>query len=103
MEVVARRRPDGLALAAALLAAVMGVAYAWLMNVQGDAPRAWYLALLLAGALLAGYGAVLDTPGRRVALALSAVVLLTAGALALASIGLPVLAAGGLAVLAGLR
>ena len=104
MDVVTRRRrPDGLALAAAVLAAVMGVAYVWLMDAQGDVPRSWYLALLLAGTILAGYGAVLGSPGRPVSLVLSAVVLLAAGALALASIGLPILVAGTLAVVASLR
>lgn len=81
----------------------MGAAYVWLMDAQGDAPRLWYLALLLAGTLLAGYGAAFEVPGRRLSLALSAVVLLSAGALALASIGLPIVVAGTLAVLAGLR
>ncbi len=103
MDVLTWRRPDGLALAAAALAAGTAMTYVWLIDAQGDEPRSWFLSLLLAGAVLAGFGAVLKAPWKRIALVLSAAVLLPAGALALASIGLPIVVAGALAVLASLR
>lgn len=103
MAVVRLERPDALGFAAAGLAAAMAVVYIWLMDAQGDTPRSWFLALLLTGALFAGFGAVVRARWGKVALVLSAAALLPAGVLALASIGLPILASGALAVLASLR
>jgi hypothetical protein len=103
MAVVMLRRPDALGSAAAALAAAMAVVYIGLMSSQGDAPRSWFLVLLLTGALLSGFGAVVKQRWGQTAFILSAAVLLPAGVLALATIGLPILAAGTLAVLASLR
>ncbi len=102
MDAVARTRIDGLALTAVAVASATAVAY-WLMSAQGDTPRVWFLGLLLLGVLLAGYRAVGRAPWRRVALGISAVVLLSTSAPALASVGLPIMVAGALAVLACLR
>jgi len=101
MGVVTLKRPDVLGLAAAALAVAMAVVYVSLMRAQGDSPRSWYLALLLAGALLAGVGSVLKAPWGRVALVGAAAILLPAGFIA--SIGPPIMLAGALALLATLR
>jgi ABC-type transport system involved in cytochrome c biogenesis permease component len=100
MKAATSHRIDGYAVAAAVIAVLMSGTYAWLMQVQGDRPRWWFLCLLLGGALLAAYGALPGVPYRRITLAVAAAVLLSAGVLALPSIGLPVVAAGTLAVLA---
>jgi hypothetical protein len=103
MTVVMLKGAAALGVAAAAFAAATAVVYIWLMGGQGDTPRSWFLALLLTGALLAGFGAVVKGRWGRIALVVSAAVLLPSGVLALASIGLPILAAGTLAVLASVR
>jgi hypothetical protein len=93
-------RIEPLALIAATLAMGMAAGYVWLIGKQGDRPLPWVLALLLAGALLAAYGAVRHLPYRRAALLAAGVALTTLGLLALPSIGLPIIAAGLLALAA---
>jgi hypothetical protein len=99
----ARARIEPLALAAAAVALAMAICYVWLIREQGNQPLPWVLALLLAGALLAAYGATGELPYRRAALLAAAVVLTPLGLLALLSIGWPIIASGLLAVAALLR
>jgi hypothetical protein len=61
------------------------------------------LALLLAGALLAVYGAIRQLPCRHAALLAAGAALTTLGLLALPSIGLPIIASGFLALASILR
>ena len=74
-----------------------------LIHQQGDQPLPWVLALLLAGALLAVYGAIRQLPHRRAALLAAGAALTTLGLLALPSIGLPIIASGFLALASILR
>lgn len=97
------RRLDLLALAAALLALVMTVAYLLIMAENSDTPAAWFVGILVLGAALAGYGANPAATRRRAALLVSGAILLAAGVLALLSIGLPIVVAGVLALAAGAR
>lgn len=83
---------------AAALATGMAACYVWLIRQQGNQPLSWVLALLLAGALLAAYGAIRRVPYRRAALLAAGVALTTLGLLALLSIGLPIIASGFLAL-----
>jgi 4-hydroxybenzoate polyprenyltransferase len=94
MKARARARIEPLALIAAALAIAMAIDYVWLTRQQGNLPHPWVLALLLAGALLAAYGAVRELPSRRAALLAAAGALTTLGLLALLSIGWPIIAAG---------
>lgn len=91
-------RIEPLALIAATLATAMAIYYVWLIRQQGSQPLPWVLALLLAGALLALYGAVRQLPYRRAALLAAGAALTTLGLLALLSIGLPIIASGLLAL-----
>jgi hypothetical protein len=91
-------RIEPLALIAATLATGMAAYYVWLIRQQGDQPLPWVLALLLAGALLAAYGAIRQVPYRRAALLTAGAALTTLGLLALLSIGLPIIASGFLAL-----
>jgi hypothetical protein len=96
-------RIEPLALAAAMLAMGMAACYVWLIGQQGNQPLPWVLTLLLAGALLAAYGAVRHLPYRRAALLAAGAALTTLGLLALLSIGLPIIASGLLALAATWR
>jgi len=91
-------RIEPLALIAATLATAMAAYYVWLIRQQGDQPLPWVLALLLAGALLAAYGAIRQVPYRRAVLLTAGAALTTLGLLALLSIGLPIIASGFLAL-----
>jgi len=103
MKARARARVEPLALIAAALAIAMAIDYVWLLRQQGNPPLPWVLVLLLAGALLAAYGAVRELPYRRAALLAAAGALTTLGLLALLSIGWPIIAAGLLALASLLR
>jgi hypothetical protein len=96
-------RIEPLALIAATLATAMAACYVWLIHQQGDQPLPWVLALLLAGALLAVYGAIRQLPCRHAALLAAGAALTTLGLLALPSIGLPIIASGFLALASILR
>jgi hypothetical protein len=96
-------RIEPLALIAATLATAMAACYVWLSHQQGDQPLPWVLALLLAGALLAAYGAIGQLPCRHAALLAAGAALTTLGLLALPSIGLPIIASGFLALASTLR
>jgi hypothetical protein len=86
-----------------LIGAALAIDYVWLTRQQGNLPLPWVLALLLAGALLAAYGAVRELPYRRAAPLAAAGALTTLGLLALLSIGWPIIAAGLLALASLLR
>ena len=103
MEARTRGTIEPLALSAAIVAAVMAVFYVWLIHQQGNQPLLWVLIVLLAGALLAAYGALWRVPYRRTALVLAVIVLTVLGVLGILSIGLPILAAGILALVSLLR
>jgi hypothetical protein len=90
---------DLMPLVAAGLAVVMAGVYVWLMGVQGDQPRSWFLGALLVGALLSAYGSRPQMPYRRPALLIAAVCLLGVGILGILSIGWPIVGAGALAML----
>ena len=103
MEARARGTIEPLALSAAIVAAVMAVVYVWLIHQQGNQPLPWVLIALVAGALLAAYGALWRVPYRRTALVLAVIVLAVLGVLGILSIGLPILASGVLALVSLLR
>ena len=94
---------DPAAAAATAITAVMVVLYLVLIRQQGDQPAAWFVVGLAAAGLLSSYGVVRAAPGRRVALAASAVLLLGLGLLGLLSVGLPIIVAGVLALVAAAR
>jgi hypothetical protein len=94
---------EPLALFAAALALGMAFYYVWLIGRQGNQPLAWVLALLLAGVLLAAYGAIRELPYRRAAVLAAAVVLTSLGLVALLSIGWPIMASGLLAIASLMR
>jgi hypothetical protein len=96
-------RLDPLALTAALLAFGMAIAYVWTMYQQGDTPVAWFLALLVLGAALAGYGSRLTTTRRRAALLVASPLLAALGLVSIFSFGAPILVAGALCLLAAVR
>ncbi len=96
-------RIEPLALIAATLATAMAAYYVWLIHQQGNQPLRWVLVLLLAGALLAVYGAIQQAPYRRAALLAAGAALTTVGLLALPSVGLPIIASGLLALAASWR
>jgi peptidoglycan/LPS O-acetylase OafA/YrhL len=81
MKARARARIEPLALIAAALAIAMAIYYVWLIRQQGNPPLPWVPALLLAGALLAAYGAVRELPYRHAALLAAAGALTTLGLL----------------------
>jgi len=90
------RKPDLMALIAAVLAAVMLIVYVSLMRQQDDEPLLWVVGVLACGTLLGAYGASPTLPRRRTALLVSGALLSVLGLLAILSIGLPILAAGAL-------
>jgi hypothetical protein len=94
---------EPLSLAAAVVAAGMAVYYVWLIGQQGNQPLPWVAIVLVAGALLAAYGALWRVPYRRAALVPAVIALTVLGVLGILSIGLPVLAAGILALVSLLR
>jgi hypothetical protein len=91
------------ALTAAIVAAVMAVFYVWLIRQQGNQPLPWVLIVLLAGGLLAAYGALWRAPYRRAALVPAVIALTVLGVLGILSIGFPILASGILALVSLLR
>ena len=97
------RRVDLRAAAAAVLAWVMLGAYLALVDEQAGDAAAWYVALLVLGAVAAGYGAVTSLPAHRLALVVAGLLLGVGGVLVLAAVGLPVLVAGVLCLVAAVR
>lgn len=96
-------RVDGMAVAASVLAMAMLFVYLSVIRQQGNAPAAWAVAALTAGAAGAAYGAAVAAPYRRAALALAGLGLIAIGMLAILTIGLPILAAGVLCLVAAVR
>jgi hypothetical protein len=94
---------EPLALTAAIVAAAMAVFYVWLIRQQGNQPLPWVLIVLLAGGLLAAYGAFWRVPYRRAALVPAVIALTVLGVLGILSIGLPILASGILALVSVLH
>lgn len=97
------RRVDLRAAAAAVLAWVMVGAYLALIDEQAGDAAVWYVALLVLGALAAGYGAVTSLPAHRLALVVAGLLLGLAGVVGILTIGLPVLVAGALCLVAAAR
>ena len=96
-----RRLPlDPVAVVAAALALVMAVVYLAIMRGESDDPVLWFLAMLILGAVGAGYGATRAAPHRTAALVGAGVLLTAAGVLGILSIGLPILVAGVLSLIA---
>jgi hypothetical protein len=91
------------AAAASAITAVMMFVYLALIRRQDGQPAVWFVLGLAAAGSLSLYGIVRAAPGRRVALAISAVLLLGLGTLGLLSIGLPIIGAGLLALVASVR
>jgi hypothetical protein len=96
-------RLDPLAAAVAAVACAMAAWYVVLMRAQGDRPVTWALSAMLAGTVLAGYGAGRTLPYRRAALAAGGAALAVVGLLAILSIGAPLVLAGGTALLRAAR
>jgi drug/metabolite transporter (DMT)-like permease len=103
MTVAVSRRVDLAALLAAVLAVVMAIVYVRVMDSQDDDPLAWVLLILLAAAVLTGYGSWRQAPRRKAILTVAAVGLLALGLLAIFTIGAPILVAGALALWAAQR
>ena len=99
----ADRRVDLLALGSAALTFVMLGVYVGIMRSQDDQPVWWFVAVLVLGALGAGYGSVAVAPGRAWVLIGAALLLLAAGLLGILTIGLPILLAGVLCLVAAVR
>ena len=97
------RRVDLRAAAAAVLAWVMVGAYLALVDEQAGDAVVWYVALLVVGAVAAGYGAVTSLPAHRPALVVAGLLLGAAGVLGILTVGLPVLVAGALCLVAAAR
>jgi hypothetical protein len=97
------RGVDLRALLAAAIALVMTVVYVRVVNSQDNDPLVWVVAVLVIGALLAGYGAWRAAPHRQVVLTVAAVTLIAIGVLAILTIGVPIIVAGGLALWAAQR
>jgi hypothetical protein len=97
------RPVDPWAAAAAVLTAVMIGVYVAVIRQQDGDVALWYLAVLVLGAVAAGYGAVRSVPRRRPALIVGTVLLGAAGVLGLLTIGLPILVAGALCGVAAMR
>jgi hypothetical protein len=94
---------DLLAASAAAISLFMIGVYVGLIRQQGGQVAAWFLAGLAVAALLSIYGVARAAPQRRLALAVSGVVMAVLGLLGLLSIGLPILGAGVLALIAAAR
>jgi hypothetical protein len=94
---------DVLAAIAAVIDLTMIVVYVGLTSQQGGQATAWFLAGLAAAALLSIYGAAGTAPGRRLALAVSGVMMVALGLLGILSIGFPILGAGVLTLVAAGR
>ncbi|HEX2808729.1 MAG TPA: hypothetical protein VHN80_21410 [Kineosporiaceae bacterium] len=92
-----------MAASAAVLTVVMIVVYLLIVRQQSNQPAGWFLAVLLAGAVAAGYASFRGSPHRRAVLVLAGIFLTGAGLLALLSIGLPILTAGILCEIAAAR
>ena|SRR5690349_6456273 len=94
---------DLLAAIAGVIGLVMIVFYVGLIRQQGGQAAAWFLAGLALAALLSIYGVARAAPGRRLALAVSGVMMVALGLLGILSIGIPILGAGVLALVAATR
>jgi hypothetical protein len=93
-----------MAMTAALLSVLMAVVYIRVIHEQGsERPLVWVVAVLLVGAVMAGYGARRSAPSRRTALVVAGVLLIGLGVLALLSIGLPIILAGLLCLISAAR
>lgn len=97
------RRLDGLALTAAVLALAMLLGYLEIMRRESDVPAPWFVAALILGSALAGYGANVGAHHRGPALLLAGLILAVVGMLAILSIGFLVLVAGVLCLVAAVR
>lgn len=97
------RRLDGLALTAAVLALAMLLGYLEIMRRESDVPAPWFVAALILGSALAGYGANVGAHHRGSALLLAGLLLAVVGVLAVPTIGLPILVAGVLCLVAAAR
>jgi len=91
------------AASAAVLTWIMLGVYLALINEQDGNVAVWFVAILVLGAVAAGYGAVTAVPHRRPALVVAGLLLGAAGLVGIASIGLPVLVAGVLCLVAAVR
>ena len=87
----------------AALSAASLVLYVVVMAGQDDRPLVWVVAVLVAGGLLAAYGAVMRAPLRTPALAAAAALLGVLGLLALLTIGVVILLAASFVLVALLR
>jgi hypothetical protein len=96
-------RVDLWAAGAAILAAVMTVAYVAIIVNESGEPAYWFISLMAVAIACATYGCAPALPLRRVALAVCAALLTGLGFLAILTIGLPVLVAGVLAWIAFAR
>lgn len=94
---------DPFGVTGALLAGTMTLVYVWLMRQQQSEPKLWVLGILLAGAALAGYGAVGGAKHRRAALLVATALLIGLGLVGLLTIGLPLILAGVLCLTAVAR
>lgn len=98
-----KTRLDLLAVLAAGLALVMVVGYLAVIRQQSGQPALWFLAALIIGAALAGYGARTSSSHRLGVLLVAGIVLVMLGMLGILSIGLPILVAGLLCFVAAVR
>lgn len=96
-------RIDLFALASAVLTLIMLGVYMAIVREQEDQPAWWFVAVLVIGALGAGYGSNGAAPGRNKALIIAGLLLVGAGVLGLLTIGLPILLAGVLCLVAAAR
>lgn len=94
---------DLLAAIAAAIALIMIGLYIGLISQEGGDVAVWFLAGLAAAALLSIYGVARAAPLRKLALAVSGVVMVVLGLLGILSIGFPILGAGVLALVAAAR
>jgi hypothetical protein len=94
---------DPLAAIAAAIALVMIGLYLGLISQQGGDVAAWFPAGLAVAALLCIYGAARSAPRRRLALAVSGVMMVVLGFLSILSIGFPILVAGVVALTGAAR
>lgn len=83
-----------------MLAVATLVGYLAVLRQQGGDPAAWFLALVVLGAVAAGYACLRRARHRRPALVAAAALLTPAGLLGILSVGLPLLLAGGLCLVA---
>jgi hypothetical protein len=91
------------AASAAGFIAVLIVVYVSIIRSQSGRPAVWFLVVLCAAMIAAGYGAHRGSPRRRAALTIAGVALVGTGVLAILSIGYLLLIAGTLCLVAAAR